>query len=388
MLSSLLALTLSSAPALAADDVDITPALAPPKKAKWDPKGKAMDDYLQARIQMKKEDWGKATELYVASLEKQAGCGKCLNELGDVLIGGERYDDAIASGKLLAELYPDKVNGWANVAAAEAKKRNWEGAIEALGKVLEIDGDATWAWMDRNDAYINLGHTDDALDTLDGAVDAGLKENDVACAKVLVYTARDDADTARTEWEACSESENAEVRRSAEGWLALTEGDAVKAAKSLMRAGNGDAIRLALAMARYDEGKPEATLNLTDKLLADLDWAPWDAHVTRARALMALDRHDDALAQLQEAILADGWVEAHPKAGAQQVLLKAKGKGWAKELGLTSAELAVAILSDKGEADAAQALYDQAVTVYGETEGLKGSLTAEAEGEGEEADAE
>lgn len=378
MLSSLIALTLSTSPALAADAVDIAPALVQPKKAKWDPKGKAMEDYLQARIQLKKEDWNKATELYVASLAKQAGCGKCLNELGDVLIGAERYDDAVASGELLASLYPDKVNGWANVAAAEMKARDFEGAIAAYDKVIGIDSDASWAWVERNDAYIQLGRTDDALTVLDGGEDAGIDAKEIACARVLVYTARDEVETARTEWETCSESDNADLRRSAEGWLALVDGNAEKAAKALMRAGSSDAIRLALAMARYDEGKPEASLNLSDKLLADLDWSPWDAHVVRARALMALDRKADALEQLQADILADGWVEAHPKAGAGNVLLKAKGKGWAKELGLTSAELAIAILNDQGEADAAKALYDQAVTIYGETEGLKGSLATDA----------
>ncbi len=373
MLVSLLALSLGT-PVAHADEVDISAALEQPKKGKWDPKGKAMEVYLQARIQMKKEDWSKATELYVQSLEKQAGCGKCLNELGDVLIGAERYDAAADTGKLLATLYPDKINGWGNVASAMRKKRDWEASVEALDNVLLVDPDAGWAWADRTDSYIQMGKTDDALTALEGAVDAGLAEEDVACHKVLIYTARDDVDAAKGQWESCSESKNADVRRSAEGWLALIEGDAEKAVKALMRAGSSDAISMALAMARYEEGKPEASLNLSDKLLADLDWAPWDAHVTRARALIALDRADDALEQLRSDILAEGWVDAHPNAGASKVLLKAKGKGWAKEMGLTGAEMAVAILSDKGEVEAAKALYDQAVSVYGETEGLKGSL--------------
>jgi tetratricopeptide (TPR) repeat protein len=376
MFVSLLALAISTSPAQA-DEPDIAPALEQPKKAKWDPKGKAMDAYLQARIQMKKEDWAKATELYVDSLDKQAGCGKCLNELGDVLIGAERYDAAAETGKLLAELYPDKVHGWANVANAMRKKRDWQASIDALDKVIAIDADAGWAWNDRTDSYIQLGKTDDALEMLDGGTDAGIAAEDIACNRVLVYTARDDVDSAREQWETCTDSKSADLRRSAEGWLALTEGDAEKAAKSLMRAGTGDAIRLALAMARYEEGKLDASVNLIDKLLADLDWSPWDAHVVRAQALIGLDRGDEALEQLQAAILADGWVEAHPDAGAPQVLLKAKGKGWAKELGLTAAELAVSVLAAKGDREAAQALYDQAVTVYGETEGLKNALPAE-----------
>jgi len=378
-------LTLSMAPSAALAAPDIGPALEEPKKGKWDPKGKAMEIYLQARIQMKKEDWDKATELYVSSLSKQAGCGKCLNELGDVLIGAERYDDAAATGKILAQLYPDKINGWGNVANAMRKKRDWQASIDALDAVLEIDPDASWAWADRQDSYIQMGETTKPMELLDTAEDAGLKADQVACLRVTVHTARDDIEAAKEEWEACAESKSADLRRPAEGWLALVEGDAQKAVNALMKAGTGDAIRLALAMARYDEGKLDASVNLADKLLSDLDWQPWDVHVVKARALLALDKKDEALAQLQEVVLADGWEKVHAEASVQQVLLKAKGKGWAKELGLTSTELAVRILSEQGKADDAKALFDKAVAIYGETEGLKAAL---APAEEEEAPAE
>jgi len=387
LVSTLLALAMSPTAHAAPD---ISPALVEPRKAKWDPKGKAMNIYLQARIQLKKEDWDAATELYVQSIEKQEGCGKCLNELGDVLIGAERYDDAAKTGELLAKLYPDKINGWANVANAMRKKRSWQPSIDALDKVIEIDPDASWAWADRTDSYIQLGETNTPLDLLDTAEEAGLKEGQVACLRVVVHTARDDAEAAREQWEAaCADSKDANLRRPAEGWLALVEGDAEKAAKALMRAGSGDAIRLAMAMARYQEGKLEASVNLADKLLGDLDWEPWDAHVIKARALFALEKKQEALDQLQVEMLADDWADAHANADMSHVLLKAKGKGWSKELGLTATELGVRILSDLGEADQAQAMYDQAVEIYGETEGLKAAIAppeGEEEEEGDDAD--
>jgi len=369
-------LSLSMAPSVAVAAPDIGPALEEPKKGKWDPKGKAMEIYLQARIQMKKEDWDAATELYVQSLDKQAGCGKCLNELGDVLIGAERYDDAASTGELLAKLYPDKVNGWANVAAAMRKKRAWQESIDALDKVIEVDPDASWAWGDRTDSYIQMGDTDKPMSLLDGAEEAGLKADAVACLRVTLYTARDDADAARKEWdEGCAESKAADLRRPAEGWLALVEGDAEKAAKALMRAGSGDAIRLAMAMARYDQGKLDASVNLCDKLLEDLEVTAWDVHVTKARALFALQKPDEAMEQLRAELLSEGWEDKHKNASSKDVLLKAKGKGWAKELGLTSTELGVRILSEAGKAEEAQALFDKAVAIYGETEGLKAAIT-------------
>jgi tetratricopeptide (TPR) repeat protein len=381
MLLSLCAL-LAGTPAFAADGPSIDEALAQPKKAKWDPKGKSMEIYLQARIQMKKEAWDEATDLYVQSVAKQNGCGKCLNELSDVLIGAKRYDDAAKVGELLAALYPDKIHGWANVHNARMKQRAWTDAIAAGDKLLAVDPDLGWAWTSRNRAYVNDGRTDEALTLLDGAEAAGVAKEDVACNKVLVYTARTELDLAKEQWEVCKDSKDADVKRLAEGWLALTQGDVEKASKSLMRAGASDDIRLALAIGRYDEGKYEQSLNLAHKLVDELDWTPWDAQVALARAQAASGDVDGAQATLKMVVLADGWEDAHKGASMDKVLMKAKGPSWPKLQGELAAALMIRTLHEQGKADEAAAWFEKAKAVHGETESLVTANTPPAaEGE-------
>jgi tetratricopeptide (TPR) repeat protein len=376
MLVSLIA-TLASAPAFA-EAPAIDAALLPAKKAKWDPKGKAMETYLQARIQMKKEAWDESTTLYVDALSKQAGCGKCLNELSDVLMGAKRYDDAAAVGAMLAELYPEKIEGWANVHVSRMKQRNWAEAITGADNLLKIDPDLGWVWTSRTRAYINEGDTDQALTVLDGAEAAGIAKEDVACDRVLVYAARTEIDVAKTQWETCKESKDADVKRVAEGWLALNEGDIEKAAKALMRAGASDDIRLALAIGRLEEGKFDAALNLATKLDSELDWNPWDAHVALARAQAANGDLAGARTTLERVVLASGWEEAHPKANGDLVLLKAKGMAWPKLQGELALALMIQTLHSEGKAESAQAWYDKAVAVHGETETLTAANTPAA----------
>ncbi len=383
MLLSLCAM-LAATPALADDAPSIDPALSQPKKGKWDPRGKAMEAYLQARIQMKKEAWDEATELYVQALSKQSGCGKCLNELADVLIGAKRYDEAAQVGELTAILYPEKINGWANVHNARMKQRAWAMAVDAADNLLAVDPDAGWAWTSRNRAYINDGRTDEALATLDGGEAAGLAAEDVACNRVLVYTARTEIDQAKEQWEICKESKDADVKRLAEGWLALTDGDVEKASKSLMRAGASDDIRLALAIGRYDEGKFEQSLNLATKLVEELDWSPWDAHVALARAQAAAGDIDGAHATLTKVVLADGWEGTHKDASMDKVLMKAKGPSWPNMQGEMALALMIRTLHQQGKADEATAWFEKAKATHGETEALTMANTPpEAEGDGE-----
>jgi len=369
MLLSLCAL-LATAPALADDGPAIDDALATTKKAKWDPKGKAMEPYLQARIQMKKEAWTEATELYVTAIAKQAGCGKCLNELSDVLIGAKRYDEAAKVGELLAELYPEKIQGWANVHNARMKQRAWGKAAAAGDKLLMVDPDLGWAWTSRNRAYINDGRTDEALTVLDGGEEAGIAKEDIACNRVLVYAGRTELDLAKEQWEICSESKDADVKRLAEGWLALTTGDVEKASKSLMRAGASDDIRLALAIGRLEEGKFDQSLNLARKLIEELDWTPWDAHVALARAQAATGDAEGAQATLKKVVLASGWEGAHKDASMEVVLMKAKGPGWPKIQGETALALFIQTLHEQGKADEAAQWFEKAKAVHGETESL------------------
>ena len=230
MLISLLSLL--SQPAFAQEAPSIEPALVAPKKGKWDPKGKSMELYLQARVQMKKEAWNDAAGLYVQSAEKQPGCGKCLDELSYVLKSAKRYDDAARVGELMASLYPDKVDGWGNVLQARLDGLQWAPAVDAANQALAVAPKEGWIWRSRTLAQISLGQTDEAMSTLDGGEAAGLAKEDVSCMRVLVLAAREEIDTAREHWDTCSTSKDADTKRLAEGWLALAEGDVEKASKA------------------------------------------------------------------------------------------------------------------------------------------------------------
>jgi tetratricopeptide (TPR) repeat protein len=375
MLISLL--TLLSAPVFAAEPPAIEPALVAPKKPNWDPKGKAMELYLQARIQMKKEAWHEAADLYVQSLAKQPGCGKCLNELTYVLTSAQRYDAADQVGQNMATLYADKTEGWLNVFEARNEASNYAGAIEACENVIRIDADETRAWAGRTLAYVSLGQTDEALAALKGAEGAGLAKEDVACHEVLVITATGDLDLARERYSVCETSKDAEIKRLAEGWLALSEGDVERASKALMRTGANNATRLAIAIGRYDEKKFEASTNLTTRIQEDLtekNRMAWDADVAHARGLAAMGKSDEALQVLAKTVLASGWEAAHAAPPAGAVLLPSKGKGWGKEQGHLALQLQISVLVAQGKADEAKAWYDKAVAVHGKTDALDAAL--------------
>ncbi len=372
----MVAAVLSTSAAHAEDaNVDVTPALQTPKKAKWEAKGKALDPFGRGDTKRKNEDWAAALPLLVEAASKQPGCGKCLDSLSRALIGAERYEDAVKVADLLVQLYPDRDEGHLRISDAWTKAEDWEKAVQATTAILERDKANVGLWWRRNSALRELGWFDQAREFLDGAEAAGVAKPEIACLRITLRAAEGDAVGARGLWEECGTAGNLELKRYAEGWLAMAEGDVELAAKRLVLSGADEQMsRVALAFLRLDQGKHEGALNLSEKMLAEGGAHAWDAWLAKAMALKALGRNDDAAAALKSGPMADGWAEAHPEATATDVVLVARGPDWPKEVGRRAAALHIELLALAGDAEGAKALYDQAVAVHGESDDLKAAL--------------
>lgn len=348
---------------------DISDALKPAKKGKWDPKGKAIDPFGRGDAKRKQEAWGEAIPLLVESIDAQPGCGKCLSSLALALSGAERYDDAVKVAMVIVNLYPDRKEGWQRVSDVwdKAPQKSRE-CVDATTKYLEIEAAKSDSdmWWRRNRHLLQLAEIDEANKLLDGAEAAGLKKEDVSCLRIQLLAASDDPVGARDLWSACDQSENVDLKRYSEGWLALSEGETELAAKRLMMAGADNFARLTIAFLRIDESKYDMALNLTTKLLEDEEWA--DARLAKAQALHGLGKDDESLAELDAHLMGDGWVAKHQALSSDQVLLKPKGSEWPKSVGRQAATLEIQLLSAKGDAAKAKAVYDDAVKLYGEAD--------------------
>ncbi|MEQ1501634.1 MAG: hypothetical protein ABMB14_05355 [Myxococcota bacterium] len=359
------------ADAAAGLSADISVALEAPKKAKWDPKGKAIDPFGRGDAKRKQEAWGEAIPLLVESLDAQPGCGKCLSSLSKALVGANRHEDAVRVGELMVKLYPDRKEGWERVSDAwnDADAHEAE-AIEATTKFLELDKANSNMWWRRNRLLVYIGQFDTAEGWLTKATEAGLPKEDTACLRVQLLAAKGDPVAARDLWSTCDQGDAVELRRYTEGWLALTEGDTETAAKRLMLAGADDFAELTIAYLRLEQQKYDLAANLTTKLLEDTAW-PLDAHLARALALHGLGKDDEARQELEANLMGDGWVEKHKAFDLSKMLLKPKGEGWPKSVGLQAAALEVALLTATGDAAGAKSVYDAAVGLYGDVEQLK-----------------
>lgn len=364
-------------PSALADSTDIAPALDVPKKGSWDPKGKAIDPFGMGDAKRKGENYAEAIPLLVESVEVQPGCGKCLSALAGALRGAKRFEDAEKVGMVLVQLYPDRGDGWRRISDAWHDALESQKCIDATTKYLEIEKDDANYWWRRNRHVIQLGRYDEAVALLDGGEAAGVAKEDVACMRIQVHAAKGEPAAGRELWATCDAGENVDLRRETEGWLALAEGDTELAAKRLTMAGADDFARLTIALVRIESSQFEGALNLTTKLLETQGWA-WDAHLVQAEALAGLGRGDEAWTALSRALMAEGWGEKHKAIGLEQVMLRARGQTWPKEVALRTEVLAIRLLAQKGDAAGAQAVYDQAVALHGESDRLKAALAPPA----------
>ncbi|MEZ4236697.1 MAG: hypothetical protein R3F59_11190 [Myxococcota bacterium] len=366
--------TLTATPASAQDApaADISAALETPKKAKWDPKGKAIDPFGRGDAKRKQQAWDEAIPLLVESLDKQPGCGKCLNSLSRALTGAEQFDAAVQVAEQLTKLYPDRTEGLQRISDAWFEAGEARQAIDATSTYLATKKDDSAMWQRRNKLLLQLGAFDEANGLLDGAADAGLKEGDVACLRVQLLAGEGQPEEARGQWETCDKTEDLELKRYSEGWLALAEGDQELAAKRLTMAGADDFARVTIAYLRLDQDKSEMAFNMLAKLERG-DWA--DAHLARAEALHGLGRDEEALKELRDNGLGGG----APEVSLDHVLLKPRGADWPAEVAERAAALEVALLVATGDAEGAQQVYDAAVAKFGETERLTAVAPAPAE---------
>ncbi len=380
-MSLLLAGLLLGADARAEAPADLSAALVPVKKAKWDPKGKAIDPFARGDAKRKKEEWEPATALLLESLEKQPGCGKCLNSLSLALNGDDRHADAAEVGEMITQLYPDRSDGPMRVSTAWLDARELEKSLTATSRFLEVELEKAnpAMWLRRNTTLLELGRVDEANEILDGAAPEPLKDATVACLRIQLLAATDQPGEARELWATCETEEDPDLRRTAEGWLAMAEGDHDLAARRLALSGGDDMARLQIAQLRLEEKSYEAALNLTTKLLEKTGWA-WDVRLTRAQALHGLGRDAEALAELHAGPTADGWEQAHTRLTPDHVLLKPRGREWPRTVAERSLALEIAILVKQGQTDQAKALHDRAVAVHGDKPAFAAALATTAPG--------
>jgi tetratricopeptide (TPR) repeat protein len=353
------------ADARAEETADLSVALVTVKKPKWDPKGKAIDPFARGDTKRKKEEWDPAIALLLESLEKQPGCGKCLNSLSLALTGADRYAEGAQVGEMLTQLHPERSEGPMRVSTAWLEARELEKSLAATSRFLEFELEKanTTMWLRRNKILLELGRTDEANTILDSASPT-LKDATIACLRIQLLAATDQPAAARELWSTCDEEEDADLRRTSEGWLAMSEGDLDLAARRLALSGSDDFARLTIAELRNAEKAYEAAFNLTTKLLETTAWA-WDVRLARAEALHGLGRDAEALAELRAGPTAPGWEQAHGKLTPDHVLLKPRGKEWPRTVAERSLALEIAILVGQGQTDEAKALKDKAAAVHG-----------------------
>lgn len=361
----LLALLLCGASAQAAE-VDVAAALVDAKKPKWDPKGKALDPYIQSKFKRKQDKWEEARELLVTVLDHQPGCGKALRDLSYTLVEMEEAELAVQVSDKLVAYFDDRDQAWMTAYEARDAAEQVDSAVEAAKKALELEPKSLASTRAIQDTLIDANRVSDAAAELDVSE---LKKADIACLRVRIASLTDALDEAETAAEACEESESGDLKRSAKGWLATAQGDTEQAMKMARDTGDENSSRYNLAVVRRKEGNLTAALNLLDALLRDEPEA-LDAHALKARCMFELDRGDDARAWLGEHVFADGWMDAH-KAGEVMVVLKAKGEDWPKDQTREAAALQVTLLLLAEDKAGAEALLSSVVEIYGENDTVK-----------------
>ena len=171
---------------------DIAPALAAPKKAKWEAKGKALDPYGLGNTKRKQEAWTEAIPLLVDSLKAQPGCGQCLDALARTLSSAKRYDDALSVARFLDAQYPDRTEGKRRISDTLSEAQRVEECVEATSRLLEVEKADLGLWWRRNRLLLQLGRFDDAKKMLEGAVAAGISKENTACLQIQVLSAQAD----------------------------------------------------------------------------------------------------------------------------------------------------------------------------------------------------
>jgi tetratricopeptide (TPR) repeat protein len=367
----------SSSLAVAADPpatpADLTPVFpAKLKKGKWDPKGGTIETYGSGDAK-RKQAWGEAIPLLVEALTRQPGCGKCLDSLARTLDGAERYADAAQVGELMVRLYPDRGEGWARVSDAWEHANEFEKAVEATSKYLEIKKDDTNYWARRNSDLVALGRVEDANKLLQ---DASIPTEDVKCLQIQNLASENKTVEARDLWGGCTESGNISLRRITEGWLVLAEGtDPELAATRLMLAGDNTFVRLVVAFVRLDQKKYDLALNLANKALTESPDA-LDAHLAHAEALFGLGKTAEALEVLDRHFTGAGWAERNAKLTQAQVLLRMRGETWPAQVAQRAEVLKVAVLARNGDLAGAWALREDILKVNADTPELQNRLQA------------
>jgi len=368
---ALIAALLLAPSATAAAGVDVAPALDAAKKPKWDCTKKSYESLEKGHIQARRKEWEKAAEYYVAALAHQPGCGEGLKALQDVLGEAQLWDEAKKVIDYTVETWPEKESLLSKSVGTLIEAGDFDSAMEITDKILALDDKSLTGHKWKVKLLVRQSQFDLATAHLGAAETAEqLKENDLACLRITVHALNEDLEAAEPLKESCDESESSSLRKEANAWLAFAQGDAAEAAKYFQRMGySSNMMRITMAQARLDEDKPEGALNLTNLILEE-DGDALDARVLRARVLLAMDKPEDALAEIDAIITHSKWVGGFDVEEAK-VVMQLGGASYNQTQAVLGAAALIEIHHKMGDDQKGHTVLDQALEAWGESEILK-----------------
>lgn len=340
-------------------DIALGDALAAPKKAIWEPKGKALDLFLAADIHYRSKEWVRAARGFIDVLAEQPGCGKAAFRLSFALSEKDEHDDAATVIEQVVLWFPDDRDALVRAVTIHLRGDQPEKAA-SKAEVLQTRWPTDLrGWHFGLRTAQQTGSQKDATALLERARAHVEEASDIACLTVMAAAATGDEITSEAEWPTCKQSESADLRKLAEANRALVNGDWLTAQKYADTLDDKPLLRLTQVLQRLEEGNAKGALLITDKLIADAP-SEVDVRVARARAQFGAGAADAAAATL-DALFAQGWQTEWAKG---RVLHWAGGPEWLGKQWEAAAVLRADAWTALGKADAASAWLKEAAAVW------------------------
>jgi hypothetical protein len=328
-------------------DIDLGDAVAEAKKPVWEPKGKALDQFLAADMHYRGKEWVQASRGFIEVLAVQPGCGKAAFRLAWALSEKGEHDDATTVIDALAGWFPEDKDVLLRAAQIHMRADQPAKAGEAAARVQERwpDDASGWSWGFR----ATQRNPEKAAALLTRARQTFEEEHALRCFDILEATSRGDVETATAALPSCKQAGAADLRKLADAYAALASGDWLTVQKYAEIVDDKALVQLAQILQRLSEGNAKGALLISDKLIAEVPSA-LDVVVARARAQLGAGGAEAALATL-DALFADGWHKGWQQSPA---LVWARGPVWVEEQWRTAIQLRIDAFTAAGKPEAAQ----------------------------------
>jgi tetratricopeptide (TPR) repeat protein len=131
-------------------------------KAKNSPQSQQLNYLIRAKSQ---------AETIIVKADPQFSSGLFLWDIGNSLFELEQYEEAIEAYARAIEIKPDYDSAWYNRGLALYNLGRLEEAIEAYARAIEIKPDHDLAWNNRGSALYNLGRLEEAIEAYARAIE-------------------------------------------------------------------------------------------------------------------------------------------------------------------------------------------------------------------------